>query len=100
MAKPESVFWQQIKKNIKGISFTRLESWASLGVPDLLCYNEKGTFFTVELKVTRSNKISLSPHQIAFHQEPRSLCLETLWGNHKALQRIKNHGAKRKRPEA
>jgi hypothetical protein len=40
MAKPESVFWQQIKKNIKGISFTRLESWASLGVPDLLCYNE------------------------------------------------------------
>jgi hypothetical protein len=33
-------------------------------------------------------------------QEPRSLCLETLWGNHKALQRIKNHGAKRKRPEA
>jgi hypothetical protein len=34
MAKPESVFWQQIKKNIKGISFTRLESWASLGVPD------------------------------------------------------------------
>jgi RecB family endonuclease NucS len=53
MAKPESVFWQQIKKNIKGISFTRLESWASLGVPDLLCYNEKGTFFTVELKVTR-----------------------------------------------
>jgi hypothetical protein len=24
MAKPESVFWQQIKKNIKGISFTRL----------------------------------------------------------------------------
>jgi Holliday junction resolvase len=67
MAKPESVFWQQIKKNIKGVSFTRLESWASLGVPDLLCYNEKGTFFTVELKVTRSNKISLSPHQIAFH---------------------------------
>jgi hypothetical protein len=34
MAKPESVFWQQIKKNIKGISFTRLESWASLGVPE------------------------------------------------------------------
>jgi hypothetical protein len=38
--------------------------------------------------------------QVVLNQEPRSLCLETLWWNHKALQRIKNHGAKRKRPEA
>ena len=67
MPKPESVFWQEVKKKIKQISFTRLESWASAGVPDLLCYNEKGKFFTIELKVTTSKKVRFSPHQIAFH---------------------------------
>jgi hypothetical protein len=65
--KPESKFWQEVKKNIKGISFTRLESWASAGVPDLLCYNNNGKFFTIELKVTKGNFIRFSPHQISFH---------------------------------
>jgi hypothetical protein len=65
--KPESRFWQEVKKNIKNISFTRLESWASLGVPDLLCYNNNGTFFTVELKVTSGKNMRFSPHQISFH---------------------------------
>ena len=67
MAKDESKFWQEVKKNIKQISFTRLESWASAGVPDLLCYNEKVKFFTVELKVEKRKKLIFSPHQIAFH---------------------------------
>ena len=67
MAKDESKFWTEVKKNISQISFTRLESWASAGVPDLLCCNEKGKFFTVELKVVRSGKVTFSPHQIAFH---------------------------------
>jgi hypothetical protein len=65
--KPESKFWHEVKKNISGISFTRLESWASAGVPDLLCCNKNGKFFTVELKVTSSQGIRFSPHQIAFH---------------------------------
>jgi hypothetical protein len=65
--KPESKFWLEVKKNIKEISFTRLESWASAGVPDLLCCNKNGKFFTVELKVTSSQEIRFSPHQIAFH---------------------------------
>ena len=65
--KPESKFWQEVKKNITGISFTRLESWASAGVPDLLCYNKNGKFFTIELKVTKGNFIRFSPHQISFH---------------------------------
>ena len=34
--------------------------------PDL-GYNNSGHFFTVELKVTKSNKVRFSPHQIAFH---------------------------------
>ena len=69
MAKPETLFWKEVKQNIKQISFTRLESWASAGVPDLLCYNEKGKFFTIELKVITSKKIRLSPHQISFHMK-------------------------------
>jgi hypothetical protein len=65
--KPESKFWQEVKKNITGISFTRLESWASAGVPDLLCYNKNGKFFTIELKVTKGKFAVFSPHQISFH---------------------------------
>ena len=65
--KPESKFWQEVKKNITQISFTRLESWASAGVPDLLCYNKSGKFFTIELKVTKGNLFRFSPHQISFH---------------------------------
>ena len=65
--RPESKFWHEVKKNITGISFTRLESWASAGVPDLLCYNNNGKFFTIELKVTKGNFIRFSPHQISFH---------------------------------
>jgi hypothetical protein len=65
--KSESKFWQEVKKNIKEISFTRLESWASAGVPDLLCCNKNGKFFTIELKVTRGEYPIFSPHQISFH---------------------------------
>ena len=71
--KSESKFWLEVKKNITGISFTRLESWASAGVPVLLCYNKNGKFFTVELKVTSNNFVRFSPHQISFHvQHPRN----------------------------
>ena len=65
--KNESKFWHEVKKNTPNIKWTRLESWASLGVPDLLGYHETCGFFTVELKVTKSKKVSLSPHQISFH---------------------------------
>jgi hypothetical protein len=65
--RPESKFWHEVKKNITDISFTRLETWASAGVPDLLCYNKNGKFFTIELKVTKGKYPILSPHQISFH---------------------------------
>ena len=67
MAKNESKFWQEIKKATPKISWTRIENTSSLGTPDLLGYNSSGTFFTVELKVTKGNKVTFSPHQIAFH---------------------------------
>jgi len=65
--KPESKFWQLVKKNTPKIKWTRLESWASFGVPDLLGYNNNCGFFMCELKVARGNKVSFSPHQIMFH---------------------------------
>ena len=49
------------------ISFTRLENLSGFGTPDLLCYNKKNTFFTVELKVAKGNSVRFSPHQISFH---------------------------------
>ena len=65
--KNESKFYNEIKKNINQISWIRIENSIILGVADLLGYNDFGTFFTLELKVARGNKISFSPHQIAFH---------------------------------
>ena len=67
MAKNETKFWQEIKKSTPEISWTRIENTSLLGTPDLLGYNKKGHFFTVELKVTKSKKLVFSPHQIAFH---------------------------------
>ena len=65
--KDESKLWQKVKKNTPNILWTRVESWASFGFPDLVGYTEKRGFFTMELKVTKSNKVTFSPHQIAFH---------------------------------
>ena len=65
---PEAKLYQKVRKNSKGIVWTRLENLSSLGTPDLLGYNNSGVFFTVELKVTRGNKLKFSPHQIAFHK--------------------------------
>ena len=67
--KPESKFWKELKRKTPNILWTRLESWASFGVPDLLGYNEKCGFFMVELKVVKKGKPKFSPHQILFHTQ-------------------------------
>ena len=65
--KPETKFYVQIKKNFKEFSLIRLENLSVPGTPDLLVYNNSRHFFTIELKVTKTNKIKFSPHQIGFH---------------------------------
>ena len=65
---PEAKLYKKLRKVSKDISWIRIENLSSLGTPDLLGYNNSGTFFTVELKVTKSNKVRFSPHQIAFHK--------------------------------
>ena len=66
---PERKLYQKLKKSFSDFSLIRLENNSLHGTPDLLGYNNSGHFFTVELKVTRSNKVRLSPHQIAFHKK-------------------------------
>ena len=69
-AKPESKLWAKLKEGTKdlGVFWTRLESWASPGVPDVHGIKE-GVSFWLELKVHRLKSlknIKLSPHQIAW----------------------------------
>ena len=78
---PERKLYQKLRKKVSSISWIRLENNSLHGTPDLLGYNNSGHFFTVELKVTRSNKVRLSPHQIAFHvKHPKNtyICIEHL----------------------
>ena len=66
---PEAKLYKKLRKVSKDISWIRIENLSSLGTPDLLGYNTSGTFFTLELKVTKGNKVRFSPHQIAFHKK-------------------------------
>ena len=64
---PEAKLYKKIKKATPTISWNRIENLSIPGMPDALCYNKYNTFFTVEFKVTKSNKLKLSPHQVAWH---------------------------------
>ena len=64
---PEAKLYKKLKKNTPRIIWNRIENLSIIGCPDLLGYNDSGNFFTVELKITRVNKLKFSPHQIAFH---------------------------------
>ena len=64
---PEAKLYQNVKQNFKSFSLIRIENISLLGTPDLLVCNTSGYFCTIELKVTKGNKIRFSPHQIAFH---------------------------------
>ena len=67
MIKTERDLWKLLKKSSAGILFDRIENWAVPGVPDLLGYNQNKTFFTLELKLTKANKVRFSPHQVSWH---------------------------------
>ncbi len=64
---PERKLYQKVKKCFANFSLIRLENSSLHGTPDLLVCNTFGHFFTIELKVTKGNKIKFSPHQISFH---------------------------------
>ncbi len=64
---PEAKLYQNVKQNFKSFSLIRIENISLLGTPDLLVCNTSGYFCTLELKVTKGNKLRFSAHQIAFH---------------------------------
>ena len=64
---PEAKLYKKLKAKSPKIIWTRIENLSLLGCPDLLGYNTSKHFFTVELKITKANKLKFSPHQIAFH---------------------------------
>ena len=69
----EVKLYKKLKACTPQIIWNRIENLSLLGMPDLLGYNTSGTFFTVELKVTKGRKIRFSPHQIAWHvQHPNN----------------------------
>jgi len=70
---PEQKLYKKLKAFTPQIIWNRIENISLPGMPDLLGYNNSGTFFTVELKVTKSRKLKFSPHQIAWHvQHPNN----------------------------
>ena len=70
---PEQKLYKKLKTKTPKIIWNRIENLSIPGMPDLLGYNNSGTFFTVELKVTKGRKLKFSPHQISFHvQHPHN----------------------------
>ena len=70
---PEVKLYKKLKTFTPQIIWNRIENLSIPGMPDLLGYNTSGTFFTVELKVTKGRKLRFSPHQIAWHvQHPNN----------------------------
>jgi Holliday junction resolvase len=76
--KAERKLYEKLKRNCNKISWIRLENLSLSGTPDLLGYNANSHFFTVELKVTKSNKIRFSPHQIIKELDACGLALDPL----------------------
>ena len=68
--KTETNFWKTLKKYLDAGNYivSRLESYVTPGFPDCLVYHKETGFFTIELKVVNSsNKVVLSPFQIAWN---------------------------------
>jgi len=55
-----------MEKSDRNLKYTRLETWAMPGVPDVLICDEQGNFHFVELKATAGNAVDLRPHQVAW----------------------------------
>jgi hypothetical protein len=64
----ESILWRKLRDGTSSldIHWTRLESWASPGVPDVHGFYQSYDLW-IELKVMRSSTIKVRPHQISWH---------------------------------
>ena len=65
--KPETLFSNQLIKNLKEVFFTRIENKHGGGVPDLYgTYNNKSAFLELKIK-TKQNKLLINPLQISWN---------------------------------
>ena len=65
--KPETLFSNQLIKNLKEVFFTRIENKHGGGVPDLYgTYNNKSAFLELKIK-TKQNNVLISPLQISWN---------------------------------
>ena len=67
MRGPEAKLSKKFKRATPKILWHRIENLAIPGMPDVLGYRKKFWYFTVEFKVTKSNKLKFSPLQISYH---------------------------------
>tara|TARA_R100001369_G_scaffold13590_1_gene27965 strand:- start:36 stop:443 length:408 start_codon:yes stop_codon:yes gene_type:complete len=68
--KGETRLWKNVKRLLESGNYivSRLESYVTPGFPDCLIFHNVTGFFTVELKVLKSNnKVIISPFQIAWN---------------------------------
>ena len=65
--KPETLFSNQLIKNLNRVFWTRIENKHGGGVPDLYgTYNNKSAFLELKIK-TKQNKVLISPLQISWN---------------------------------
>ena len=89
----EQKLYKKLKKATPKIIWNRVENLSIPGMPDLLGYNDSGTFFTVELKVTKSRKVRFSPHQISVHvTHPKNTFILAMTLGHGSVKLF--HGSK------
>ena len=70
MNQTESGFWKRLKKRLEASYeqpvVTRVENSSTPGIPDLILCDSKKNIHLIELKVTKGNKVNISPHQVSF----------------------------------
>ena len=65
--KPETLFSNQLIKNLNEVFWTRIENKHGGGIPDLYAtYNNKSAFLELKIK-TKQNKLLISPLQISWN---------------------------------
>jgi len=65
--KPETLFSNQLIKNLNQVFFTRIENKHGGGIPDLYgTYNNKSAFLELKIK-TKQNNVLISPLQISWN---------------------------------
>ena len=59
--KPETLFSNQLIKNLNQVFFTKIENKHGGGIPDLYCtYNNKSAFLELKIKTKQNNTFNKS----------------------------------------